>query len=366
MEKVFITETRKKSEMQGSRALDLQKLCISLPGLLEAEYEEKTEEVVFRYDMTGMKSLEELKKQPKEAKYQFLINFYQMRKLFLGYDVALTIDNVFYDENYLPYGKERDLLANSKGREEAFLFYYKTFIGGILGRRYSVTQLQESGIELLKKNKAFRPFYQAETAEELTELLRQHKEQYILRQKRTKLQVSKTEYRIKSICSIVVPILLALCVGLLAYLEGWLVPFQRSVIAANQFYIAGDYVGCIDSMKEIEPDEMDINTKYILAVSYARSESLKREELDQIVSKLSEQSDEKELEYWIYLGRQMEQEAQNRAQSLSDDKLLIYAYMKELDRLQSDTTLEGEEKQTRIETLEKEIESLGEKYAPEE
>ena len=54
------------------------------------------------------------------------------------------------------------------------------------------------------------------------------------------------------------------------------------------------------------------------------------------------------------------------AMALSDDKLLVYAYMKEADILEGNTAMDGAEKQERLDTLEQEIEKLGAKYEPEE
>ena len=107
---------------------------------------------------------------------------------------------------------------------------------------------------------------------------------------------------------------------------------------------------------------MDQNTKYILAVSYANSESFRKEEIQTIVSKLGPGSNEKELNYWIYLGRLDIERAEDIALALSDDKLLIYAYMKESDLLESNTDITGTEKKERLDKLEQEITRLGKKY----
>ena len=160
--------------------------------------------------------------------------------------------------------------------------------------------------------------------------------------------------------------MLIICVTVLCYLGFFFIPYQKSIIAANEAYIQKDYVACIDSMKEINVENMNINTKYILAFSYAKSESLEKDEIEMLTSKLSINSNEKELEYWIYLGRLEMEKAESLAQSLSDDKLLIYAYLKELNQLQNDTSMEGAEKQSRITKLEEDIQSLGDKYAPKE
>ena len=141
---------------------------------------------------------------------------------------------------------------------------------------------------------------------------------------------------------------------------------QHAVISAENAFIQSDYTACIDSMKEILVEDMDVNIKYVLAVAYANSENFKREEIDVIVSRLAPTTNEKELDYWIYLGRLDVKTAENIALSLSDDKLLIYAYMKEIDLLESDTAVSGEEKKARLDQLEQEITKLGEKYKTEE
>ena len=223
-------------------------------------------------------------------------------------------------------------------------------------------QIQESGLEILRKEKFFQVYNKAKSGVELAQLLRGQKALYEEKQQKSRIQVSRAGNRVRTVLAVAAPILLAVSLGALIYENRYVIPFQESVIAGSQAYIGGDYVGCIDSLKNVSPEAMDTSTKYILAVSYARSESLKREEMADIISKLSLYSSEKELEYWIALGRMDMVRAEDLAQSMSDDRLLLYAYMKELSQLESDTSMPGEEKQSRINTLEGAIKSLGEKY----
>ncbi len=66
------------------------------------------------------------------------------------------------------------------------------------------------------------------------------------------------------------------------------------------------------------------------------------------------------------MGRLEVEKAENLAMALSDDKLLIYAYMKEYDLLENNTQIDGQDKKTRLDAIAKEIESLGKKYTVEE
>jgi len=362
-----IQERVKQSALHAKGSFDYEKLVYQMPYFLPCTTTVELEDVLFTYDSTGMKPVSMIKQEERRDQYQFLINFQKISTLLNTYKIALTTENVYYDENFLPYVKQRDLYAKGeKYQEEEFLFLYKTFIGGILGTKYGVKTLQESGLEVLKKEPFFKEFYEAKDGEALAELLRMRKESYLKRERETKISVRKSTNSLKTVVSILTPVLLFACAGYLIYMVFWKVPFQDKVIAAHESYVASDYVTGIDAMKEVEPSEMDLSTKYILAVSYARSESLKKEELEGIISKLSLKSNEKELEYWIYLGRQDAAKAADLAKALSDDKLLIYAYMKELSLLETDTEITGEDKESRISELEEKIQSLGEKYTGEE
>ncbi|WP_029067425.1 type VII secretion protein EssB/YukC [Lachnobacterium bovis] len=109
--------------------------------------------------------------------------------------------------------------------------------------------------------------------------------------------------------------------------------------------------------------DMDKNTKYILATSYAKTENLKKKEIQSIVDRLDTNSDERELEYWIYLGRLKTNKAEDLAKAMSDDQLLIYSYMKERSVLEQDTSKSGDKKQARLKELDENKKELGDKYS---
>ncbi len=72
---------------------------------------------------------------------------------------------------------------------------------------------------------------------------------------------------------------------------------------------------------------------------------------------------EKKLDYWIYLGRMETEEAENIAMQQSDDQLLLYAYLKEKKKVETDTKLSGAEKTAALTALEEKIQPLKEKYS---
>ncbi len=363
----FEKETVKKSLLAAEDTFDYLKIIAKVQGLLPCTFEEGIEEVTFTYDFSGMTPLKNIKQEPEEVKLQFLINFEKIYGVFKQYYIVLDERNIFYDENLLPYVKSRDIFGRERRfNETEFLYAYKCIAGGTLSKKYKINQVFDSGLEILRKEKSLQKIVGAESIIELVEWLRSRRIEFLDKKKERIREVSKNKYLFWRIMAIVMLMTGLVCGGFFVYYGGYLVPEQRALIIANEKYIEKDYVGCIDSIARVEIENMDIHTKYILAVSYASTESFRQEEISNITSKLSINSNEKELEYWISLGRLDVRQAENLALALSDDKLLIYAYMKEIDLLENDSNMDGEEKKARLDTLNNEIKSLGEKYKTEE
>ena len=74
---------------------------------------------------------------------------------------------------------------------------------------------------------------------------------------------------------------------------------------------------------------------------------------------------ESKLDYWIYLGRSDTEQAADIALRLSDDQLLLYAYMKEKAITEENTELTGAEKSDKLNEITKKMEPLMEKYETE-
>lgn len=356
-------ETVKKSSMNAKDNFDYQKLTYPTHGFLNSTFVEKTEEVVFTYEVEGKYPLSDIQKETTEKKFRFLINFAALYSSVEDYCVELTEENVYYDENYMPFIMRRDIYAPGKHPEkERFMEDYKCFAGGLLSKKYTIGQLKKSGLAILNKDSRFQKICASREINELADELRSMKKSAEVKQEKEKRTVSKSAYAVWRTVAIAAVIGTLSCGAYTLYASRQVIPAQKAQIAANQNFIKKDYIAAVDSMNQYDTADMDAETKYILAYSYAVSESFKKEEIETITARLSPNSNEKELEYWIYLGRLNVKKAQEIALSLSDDKLLIYAYMKEADLLESDTAVSGENKKARLDTLEKEIQSLGDKY----
>lgn len=360
-------EVIKKSSLAAEDSFDYQKITANVQGLIPCSFKESLEEVTFIYDLTDLTSLKEIEREIQEKQRQFLVNFVKLYDVFMQYRIEINEENIFYDDNMIPFVKARDLYGREKKADEKeFLYAYKCVAGGLLSRKYQINQVLESGLEILHREKSLNRIVQAENVQELVEVLKNVRDHFLKNKKEKMKEVSKKKYSFWKITAIVMLVTGITTGALSIYYGGFIIPREKALVMANERFIARDYVGCIDSIKQIETEEMDIHTKYILATAYASTESFKQEEISNITSRLSINSNEKELEYWISLGRLDVRQAENLALALSDDKLLIYAYMKEIDLLENDSNMDGEEKKARLDTLNNEIKSLGEKYKTEE
>ena len=155
---------------------------------------------------------------------------------------------------------------------------------------------------------------------------------------------------------------LLFCLSLAAFYSfAWYMPRQQKLRAAEDAYLQRDYIAMIDALRGFEIDDLDRAGKYMLATAYIQGQAVDTfsvRDKENILSKVTYHSNENVLDYWLYLGRLEIREAQEIAMKMSDDQLLLYAYMQELRQLEGDEELSGEEKNNRKQELIKEIEEL--------
>lgn len=358
---------KKKSEMRAENKFAYEYITREQTGLIPMELTEEEEELIFTFSLDGLQPYSALEDEETEYQYRFLENFYRLYPVWQDYDLLLSEDNLYYDANFMPCVAFRDIReADDVPQEEDFLEEYKKIAAGVLSRRFSYTQAQESGIEIVRKDKNAEFILENTSLPEFYEGIRQRANEIYLDNKNNKVRLDKYKYRLRNKAIIITLAILSAIIIYMGYQTLIVLPRSRAVIQASRAYTVQDYVECIDRLRRIEPSQMDTYTKYILAVSYARGEALSREELENVVERISIYSNETLLEYWIAIGRSAYDRAENMAQALSDDKLLIYAYMKELNYLEGNVTMDGEEKQSRMTELSNAITQIGEKYEPDE
>lgn len=362
-----LVEQRKKSTFAAKDGYDFYKLSLAGDNFLSMEWEEEGEDITLTYDVENKISFSQILKEDKFFIYNILISISLLELDYMKYKFSIEPGNLFYNSIGRVYVKARDIRAEVDVRnEEEFFEDYKALCACALTGQYKYSDYREGGFALYKKSSLTASFNEMNTVEELVEYLMKVRDEHSKIQAKNYASVNKRTYLFMKIA---VAILAIVVVGLGAYFTYDVLhkePYYEAVIAADNAYIANDIAGVINALQEVDIDDLDKHHKYLLAKSYIQSEGLTKEQKDNILSRITMLSSEKEYEYWIYIGRKDCENAENIAMQLSDDELLLYAYLVEKELIENDTTLNGSTKAEMLSALQAKIDSLAKKYENDE
>lgn len=354
-----------RADMEAKTIYDFKRLEHGTVAMLPMTIEEEKETLLLCFDMEGMHSITEVQKMEKLQKLELILQVAELEKDYMRFEFQLSPENLYYDRLNRVKIKFRDITTGLyEERKEQFLKLYQALIGYIMDGSRPYEDYLSGGKELLKDQKEVVTLLSAETLEEEISLLQTLYENYKKEETILKIKVDKKKYKKMNIYGIVSSILLVFLFGAVVYGYFWRIPRQDKIVAANDAYLQKDYIRVIDSLKDFEIGQMERAQKYILATAYIQGESVdsfSTKDKEVILSKINYQSNEGIFDYWIHLGRMEVKEAENLALQMSDDQLLLYAYLQELSRIEEDQEMSGEEKSSKKQDLMKKVEELADK-----
>ncbi len=351
----------RRSDLRAKGIYDFKRLEEKHHLFLPCRIEEEKETVCMNFDLRGMQIVEELKKEEEAMKLAVLLHVAELEELYRKYEFSLDPGNLYYDLLGRVRVKTRDVVSTAqKGRMKNFLRQYQALIGYILEGSRPYEDYLYHGLEILKPEDEVTGLMEPETVQEEKQILSEYYGRILEKEKNMRKVEIRTyrrlvRYGMFSAC------LLLLLITAFIYSFGWYMPRQERLREAGDAYIRKDYIAMIDALKGFEIEELGRAEKYMLATAYIQGQAVdtfSAKDKENILSKVTYQSNEKVLDYWIYLGRLEVEKAEDLAMKLSDDRLLLYAYMHELSQVEDDEGLSGEEKNGRKQELMKEIENL--------
>lgn len=354
-----------RADMEAKTIYDFKRLEHGTVAMLPMTIEEEKETLLLCFDMEGMHSITEVQKMEKLQKLELILQVAELEKDYMRFEFQLSPENLYYDRLNRVKIKFRDITTGLyEERKEQFLKLYQALIGYIMDGSRPYEDYLSGGKELLKDQKEVVTLLSAETLEEEISLLQTLYENYKKEESILKIKVDKKKYKKMNIYGIVSSVLLVVLFGAVVYGYFWHIPRQDKIVEANDAYLQKDYIRVIDSLKDFEIGQMERAQKYILATAYIQGESVdsfSTKDKEVILSKINYQSNEGIFDYWIHLGRMEVKEAENLALQMSDDQLLLYAYLQELSRIEEDQEMSGEEKSSKKQDLMKKVEELADK-----
>lgn len=356
--------TVRKSRLTAADEYDYRKLCRHYPGLLDCTLEETREELKFTYDIHEVEEWEKLRGERREMKLAALLDVGRLAHTAEQYRISLVPENLYYDIHGRVAVRERDVYNAEQGFDEAeFVKQYQALTGCTLTPKYGFADYYDGGMDLLKEDGLLGEIAACEHAEEITAKLREEYVRYQKMHKEKYTEVGRSRYRGQKRALFLVGLIAVLALAGCGYLGVWERPYQQAVIEEHEAYLRSDYEAVVDAMQRVDISRMNVSQKYILATACVKCESFGTETQKNILNTISLTGDAKVMEYWIHINRLETAEAADIAMQISSDQLLYYAYLKEKTVVENDSTLTGEEKNTRLSELESKLEPLKEEYS---
>lgn len=359
----MIHTSTKKSEIAAKNEYDFQWLTKPDERLMPLSIVDEGESLRFEYDEKDFKLFDSSLEGNYEDKLVLLIGIGHLNALLPHYSFQLNPENIYFSIDNRINVKFRDIQIDSEdGYYGRFLKEYKAIIASALQTKYSYEDYIEGGESLLKKDKLLSEVYNCSSVDSIQEVLKRRYVEYTYEKKNKYTSINKTSIIWLRVLVITLSILLVLFTSYGIYHFAYIEPYKDASISLHEAYVIADYPSAISSMSTIDVSQMTVVDKYLLAISYVKTENLTAEQKTNIVNTLSVNDYELRLDYWIYLGRGMTDMASDIAMQLSDDQLLLYSYMRALELTELDSTLTGEEKQSRINQLNSAMTPLVQRY----
>ncbi|RYL87260.1 type VII secretion protein EssB [Sporolactobacillus sp. THM19-2] len=137
-------------------------------------------------------------------------------------------------------------------------------------------------------------------------------------------------------------------------------PRQDLFEQSHEHYLQDQYSDVVTVLDPVDEDQMPKVVRYELAVSYVKNEALTESQQNTILNDLTLQSNPLYYRYWIQTGRGETSDALNTARSLNDRMLIAYGLLKEKAALQDNLSMNGKQKQERLQSIDSELKKYNE------
>ncbi|MCL1631245.1 type VII secretion protein EssB [Sporolactobacillus sp. CPB3-1] len=205
-----------------------------------------------------------------------------------------------------------------------------------------------------KTNRFVKDLLHCSSFESLAALVEKERRKEIISEKQS-IRVPKTRHRLRSGLLIGSVALLIPLLVLTIYAFVIQLPREDLFQQSHEFFLENQYSDVVSSLNAVDYDKMPKVVRYELAVSYVKNEPLTDEQQQTILNDLTLQSNAHYYQYWIQVGRGDATGALNTARALNDRSLIAYALIKEKSAIQDDLSMNGKQKQERLQSIDAEL-----------
>ncbi len=208
-----------------------------------------------------------------------------------------------------------------------------------------------SGIICHPKSFHLRPREKKEPIQAVRDIITTDYEQQVEVETHTLAKVSKAKYKLYKYISVWLGALSTILLIPLVYLVFIHNPFKEKMLAADTSFIKVDYNQVINRLEHVKVSKLPYTQKYELAYSYINGMSFSEEQREVILNNVTLKTDELYLDYWINIGRGLDDDAIDAAKRLDDSDLVIYAIVQKMDQVRKDNSLSGKDREQKLSEL---------------
>ena len=350
----------KKSQLNASGSYELNLLGKENSLFVPLSIEQKESSYNFVYDLNDLVVLDEQKGLSILERISLLLASLHLYLVYQNYKIDLSPSNLYMDYGLNVKVASRDIYDKEDlHNEELFIADFLCLLGTLLNDKYSYEDFRKSGLDLLNKSKLTSKYVSLKSIHEVKEMLIQDYQKIRETQESTLTLVNKKKHQILKISTIVLGSLCVVLVGLVGYLTMHQNAYLQTVNKGYESYIASDYISTNEILVDVDIQRMSATSKYVIAVSYIRSDALTSTQKNNILAGVTLLSNERVLDYWVHLAKGEEEKAIDIAKQMDNEEYVVYGYMKLKEAVINDSTLSGADREARL----KEIENYLKPYA---
>lgn len=133
-------------------------------------------------------------------------------------------------------------------------------------------------------------------------------------------------------------------------------PKTEAYTLSHEYFLGQNYSQVVTKLSPYSIKHMPYVVLYELAYSSVTNERLDEEQKKNVLSNITLQTDSDYFKYWIYINRGEAEQAVDLARSMEDGELITYGLLKRREEIKADRHLSGEEMQTQLDEVDREVE----------
>jgi type VII secretion protein EssB len=276
-----------------------------------------------------------------------------------GYKVPFVHpENIFFIDGDLAFIHIgiRDGIAPMNIDDTLALSQYKALTLAILNPKISYDNFVNGEMSL--RDKFSQALSNCDSFEEVLHLVETKLTKEIQKEEAALVKVSKGRYRFFKYAGSVA-VVAAIAMGVLTIIDQkTTIPKQKAIMTAQADFITSHYDKTLDDLKSYQPKQLSKDARFVLASSSINLANLSQTQKAAVLNNISSTTDDNTLNYWIYQGRGEFEKALNLAKNIGDDQLTLLAYTDLYQATKLNTSMNGDEKQKKLEEYNKQIQEL--------